>query len=149
MFNKDRIFERILHSNLNGSDKELEYLLIFLEINLSKLTESRESLNTIIDKPNQSTDMNNIRNEIVPSINKTYQTDIDLYLRKHCNTLSLSLVQLPDSLHSYYQSMICRQCSLCSKIKLSIMCLLCGDVICLRTCGSVEEFEKPDLSSFY
>jgi hypothetical protein len=79
---------------------------------------------------------------LIPYFN--YLGSVDSILDSFCADVSLHPVVIPDSYIQFYDAYFYEKCSLCNKMGMICVCLLCGEVMCKRYCDKVDgESQSP------
>ena len=118
------------------SDKEIDYLSIFLgiDIDFNKSLNIEKDVIETLCKDTKAEDMPNELNHPLPKISRETTETVDSILTDHSIPLSFTFRSIPDSYRDFYNSSIFTPCSLCHKRNQLLMCLLCGDKFCMRAC---------------
>ena len=174
--------ERMLNANLMSDEREIEYLIIFLDIKIDLITSferlvpslerfSPQAINQAIFSRQQE-----IKNSLLQTFSATpnqmnqqfwlaalhkalevkmhsHEMDlaihlglVDCIIDEFRHPVNFSFIVIPENFLALHERYFYKECSRCEAMGLLALCLICGDVVCLKDCD-LETSDEPQTIS--
>ena len=146
---ENRIFEKAMQANIQQDDREIDYLTLFLEIQIqSGVTSAPEVSEEEIER------LMEVARPIVQRVatrdlplGEVIEKSSRLFIGVSQKKVSCELVfvDFPDNFYEFYQKFMSVTCSICSKKTKLALCLLCGHKCCIRSCTTPNADASDDI----
>ena len=130
----------MLSANLKADDREFEYLMIILNV---KIDVSKKLFDYQFKSGMDEEDSSSF-SEVISISKMDYYNNLDIVMLKTKTEMRFSFTMIPNNFLELYKHYFYDTCNLCKQPGFLAVCLLCGDVICRRSCKNEKHTPEGD-----
>ena len=128
----------MLSANLKADDRDFEYLMIILN---AKIDPSKKLLDF---ECKSGVEEESSFAEVISHTKMDYYNKMDSLMMKTKAEMNFSFTTIPNNFLELYKHYFYSTCSLCKQPGTLTICLLCGDMICRRSCNNKQRVSEEE-----